>query len=180
MEDALLELLKTAIVHQDATIGLPASNHTGQPTPCLADRVVTTTPKLLANLSQLATEAFGYRATLKRDLSALGGTPEVGQTEKVERLALAAVPAVSARRPSSKLNQTRFGRVQVQAELYHPLREGPQAFPGVRFVLETEHEVIRVADDDALAATAASPPPVEPQVQHVMQEDVRQQLKSSS
>lgn len=39
--------------------------------------------------------------------------------------------------------------------------------------LETDHEVIRIADHHHIAAAAVSPPPFDPQVKHVVQEHIR-------
>lgn len=122
MEDALLELLETPDIHGNAVILLPTAYHTGQPPPCLTNGVVAAAPKLLAKFRQLTTKTFGHRATLKRDSTLPGRSPEMCQTKKVERLALVAVTAVAFGRPSSKLNQTRFGRMQLQAKIRHPLR----------------------------------------------------------
>ena len=88
---------------------------------------------------------------------------------------LAASETVRSRvRP--KLDQPRLFRMQRQTELLESLLEFGQTPLRRRSVLETDHEVIRPSHDDHVAADALRLSPVlDPEVEHVMKENVRQQ-----
>ena len=76
----------------------------------------------------------------------------VREAQKVKRLALApAFPLASGRAAATELDQASFLRMKIQAELPESLTESLQTGSCVRFMLETDHEVIRIADHNAIA-----------------------------
>ncbi len=78
-----------------------------------------------------------------------------------------------AKRPNSIRRV--FSFVQLQAELGEAL---PGVLPDTPLprsrCSKADHEVIRIAHDDHIAAAAVVPPPLDPQVEDIMQEHVRQ------
>ena len=81
------------------------------------------------------------------------------------RLALTSTPALLSReRP--ELDQARLVRVQLQGELADPLGQLRPEPLGIRGVVESDDDVIRVAHDDHLATRLRLPPAPDPQVEH--------------
>ena len=74
------------------------------------------------------------------------------EAQKVESLRLALTTAFSSlRRKPSELDHPCFPGMQFQVELAESLPQVFQEPPGVRFMLEADHEVIRITHDDHIA-----------------------------
>ena len=87
-----------------------------------------------------------------------------------------AAPDTVRSRVRPKLDQPRLFRMQRQTELLESLLEFGQTPLRRRSILEPDHEVIRPSHDDHIAADALRLPPViDPQVENVMKENIRQQ-----
>jgi len=100
----------------------------------------------------------------------------VRETKEVERFAATTSLAASAFRTApSELDQASLFRVQPQIELFQPLAQSNQARSRVGFMLKADHKVIRITDDDALAACMSRSSPVDPKIQDVMQKDIGKQ-----
>jgi hypothetical protein len=103
----------------------------------------------------------------------------VRESQKVERLGL----PFSSSRPVDfgkppELNPARLVWVHFQSEL-------PQPFPKLRQeavcfgpMLESEYIVVRVSNNNDVASRTLSAPDVHPQVEHVMQIDIRKQRRN--
>lgn len=74
-----------------------------------------------------------------------------------------------------ELDQPGLVRVQLQSELRQPLAKLVPEPPCILFVFEPDDEVVSPAHDDHLSVRVAAAPPVDPQVQDIMQVDIRQQ-----
>ena len=74
---------------------------------------------------------------------------------------------------TSEFDQTGFLRMQLQPKLGKPFPECLQTRLCLVLVLEPHHKVIRIPHHDDLSTAAILPPPLNPQVEHVMQEYVR-------
>src|SRR5208337_1801314 len=125
---------------------------------------------------ELGGQAFAHRLPADRVVTRLVvGPTDVGETQKIKGLRFsfsALLPALSGEAP--KFDPARLFRVQFQPEL-------PQAFP--EFVQKTlclgpmresRHGVIRIAHDDDIAARLLLPPLLPPEIQDVVQVEVRQ------
>src|ERR1035438_7117400 len=77
-----------------------------------------------------------------------------------------------------ELDQARLVWVQFQPELPQSLPKFCEETICIRPVLKSEYIVIRVSDNDDIASRALPAPDVHPQVEHVMQIDVREQRRS--
>ena len=77
-----------------------------------------------------------------------------------------------------ELDQPRLLGVQLQAELREPCAKIGQEPLGVIPVLEAHHEVVGEAHDDHVTARVPTPPLVGPQVEDVVQVDVRKQRRN--
>lgn len=107
-------------------------------------------------------------------LSRLGAL--VSKSKKVEsfRSAFAAL-FTTFDRITTELDQARFAFVQLQVELGEPRAEFIQTRRRLAVVLETDHEVVRITHYHHIAAAAVFPPPLDPQVKHIMQVHVGKQ-----
>ena len=74
-----------------------------------------------------------------------------------------------------ELDQARLLGVQLQAELREPVAKIRPEPLGVVPMLEPHHEVVSEPHDDHVTARVPPPPLVGPQVEDVVQVDVRQQ-----
>ena len=102
----------------------------------------------------------------------------MGEAQEVERpgafLGSRSTPAATHLRPA-KRHQPRLVRVDGQAIPAETLRQDFHHSPRVRFVLEADHEVVGVADQESTPFQAGLHLLVPPVIQHVVQVDVGQQ-----
>ena len=100
----------------------------------------------------------------------------MGKTQEVEGLRLAnPAPHASGRREAAELDQAGLVRMQRQRELLQPRAHRVPEAPGIGLVLEADHNVIRVADDDHVARGLAPSPAFSPEIETVVQVDVGQE-----
>lgn len=100
---------------------------------------------------------------------------DVREAEEIERLRLPQATSLpSFGGVCAEFEQSRFLGVQFQTKLRESLREIRPESLGIRLDLESQHDVIRVAHDNDVAARLLPTPCVDPQVKHVVEIDVRQ------
>jgi hypothetical protein len=103
------------------------------------------------------------------------------KAEEVDRLRLPySAPLSVSDRERSELQKPRFVGMQFQAELSKPLGEFRQKLLGIRFALEANHDVVRVPHDNHIAARLLSTPCLSPQIEDVMEIDIRQQRRCTA
>ena len=95
----------------------------------------------------------------------------MGAAEEVECRALPALPEP----PRPEVQVPRLVRVETQSVPLEPLAQHGQHALAVPVALEEQHGVVGVTHQQAAPSHARSHLPLEPRVQHVMQEQVRQQ-----
>jgi hypothetical protein len=109
--------------------------------------------------------------------SAQTTTSNAGRTaEKVERLRAtetALCPLLDGKPPEA--DQTRLLGVEREPEPGQALLQVASETLGVGLMLKPQHEIIGIPHDDHLAAGVPRPPLLDPQIEHVVQVDVRQQ-----
>src|SRR4030081_1162506 len=81
-------------------------------------------------------------------------------------------PPVLSRKPA-KLDQARLVRVPLQRELREPLAKLSQEPPRILLILKPHDEVVRETHDDHITVCMTTSPPVGPQVEDIVQIDVR-------
>ena len=122
-------------------------------------------------LTRLAT---GLRT--KPKASSQGRRAIVREAQKVESLRLAhpALAPVQIREPA-KLHEAGLVLVEAETESGQPLPNVAEVPLRIPLVLEPDNDIVSVTDDDRFAIRDVRAPfLVEPQVEHVMQEHVRQ------
>ncbi len=171
-----------SVIHGNAVIAKMSPNHRLQPLSHRRNRVVPAMPKLGFDLAQLRLQPLPHRLPKDREPPVAPLLPaEVRKAEEAEglRLAPTATPAVFGReRPG--LQQAGLVGMQFQLELAESFRQiGPEPL-GIRLLLESNDEVIRIAHDDHVAACIPSTPLLDPEVEHVVQVDVGRQRRCTA
>ena len=96
------------------------------------------------------------------------------EAEEVESLRLPLSPRLTLLgRVATEADQPGLCRVQRQFERAQPFLEIIEERLRLMLVLEADNGVVRIADDDHVAGRLAAPA-MGPQIEHVMQVDVRQ------
>ena len=103
------------------------------------------------------------------------------EAEEIEGLRLAQTSALSVRRRmASELDQPRLFRVQLQLELLHTLFQfRPEPF-GIVFELEPNQGVVGITHHDYIAVRTLLPPCLNPEIEDVMEVDIRQQRRCTA
>jgi hypothetical protein len=154
----------------------PALKHASQPPADLSEVVVTSPRQLRLDRQQLGLKLLPRRPAEDREIASPCLPTDVGETQKVEglRRALASFGSTLLGVPT-EFDQPSFLRVQLQAKLGKPLPKVGQTSSGVGFLAETDHEVVCVPYDDHLTLGLAFPPVMNPEVQHIVKEHIRQE-----
>lgn len=171
------ETADAVTVARDSMIIQPSPHNAPQPTTRFAHRTVHSLSQFRFDLPQCGTHAFGHRMSMDREPAALASLGTlVREAKEVESFGPAlAASCTTFARIATELDQTRFAFVELQSELGKPRVEVLQTRRRLAPGLETDHEIIRIPYDNHIAATAVFPPPLDPQVKHIVQEDVREE-----
>src|SRR6267142_2103720 len=103
------------------------------------------------------------------------------KAQEVERLRFpfsTPLPLVDGIR--TKLQKSRLLGMQFQVELLHSFRKFRPKLIGIRFAVESHHDVIREAHNDHIAVCPLLTPRLDPQIEYVMKIDVGQKRRSTS
>src|SRR6266511_2360080 len=160
-------------------VGAVPSHHAPQPAPLLGDRLMPASRQLLLDLAELRPHPLRVGDALERETSAPVLRADMREAEERERLRF----AESARLPSlggepSELDQPRLLGRQLQAELREPAAKVGEEPLRITLVLEAHDVVVREAHADHVAARFAESPPLGPQIEDVVQVDVREQRRN--
>jgi hypothetical protein len=132
--------------------------------------------QLLLDRLQLGPHPLGDRHTLDRKRPLPGLAATVRETQEVERLRLACAPFGSpGGRKAAELDQAGLVGMHLQSELRQTLPHLLQEAFRVAAVLEAQDEVVRVPHEDQVSVGATTSPLLDPLVQDVVQEHVRQE-----
>ena len=142
-------------------------------------RFVHPSTQLLLNFQQLGPHPFAHRLALQSIAPVPVLPADMRESQKVERLGFpfSSLFPVSLGEPP-ELNPARFVWVQLQPKLQQPLPKFHQESVCVRQMLKPDNVIVGVPDDNDVASRALLAPGVHPQVEHVMQIDVRKQRRS--
>src|SRR5580700_5884712 len=169
-------------IHGHAVVPDVATHHRLQPFALFGDGSVHAEPKLGFHRVQLCLQSFADRLPQHRIHSVASLLyADMRKSEKVERLRFpfsAPFPVVDRKR--TKFQQPRFLGMQFQVELPHSLSEFRPELFGIRFALESNHDIVCKSHGDDITVRPLSTPRLDPQVEHVMKIDVRQKRRSTS
>lgn len=130
----------------------------------------------LFDLPQFGVHPFGCWPSIYQKLSGFARLAAyMREAQKIERFrfALAAFRS-SLSRIATEFDQASFVGVEFQIELLESCPQFIGKSYGVFFVLESHHEIIRIAHDNDIASRFMLSPVVGPQIKGVMQIDIRQ------
>ena len=133
------------------------------------------TPLFRADGVQFAGQSLVVGPSLHHEAAVSAARTIVREAEEGKGLgAPVAAGLPSLGRESTEFQESRFIIVQRQAKRDEARPKGDQHLLRVRVVLKAHHKVVGVAHDDDATARVPSSPLVDPQVKHVVQEDIRE------
>jgi len=152
-------------------------HHSMQPCALLGDRLMPLSQQRLLHRLQFGAEPLRHRLPpYVKPLGLARSSTEVGEAQEVEgfRLALVTLLSISGGEPS-EFDQSRFVRVQRQAELVKTFLKFLQETFGLAAVLEPNDEIVGITHSNDIACGELRPPPLDPQVEDVVQVHVSQE-----
>src|SRR5690606_5597010 len=106
---------------------------------------------------------------------------DVCEAEEVERLGFPLTASASVRnRKRPELQQPRLLGVQLQVELSESLLEIRPELLGLHLTLEPQHDVVGKPHDDDVAFSLPLSPYLNPEIEHVVQVDIRQERRGAA
>src|SRR5437879_6488799 len=146
MANPVAEISQRWAVGGYAKIADMAPDHSFQPLPHFFERIMHAFPQFQANRLELRlhppTDCLPYH----HEPSSSGLPANMREAQKVEGFRLPFAPLLPVLgRKASKLQESRFLRVEFQIELLHPRLQFSQEPLGLRLVLESQHHVIGIA-----------------------------------
>src|SRR6266851_4400704 len=169
-------------VHGHPVVADVSLDHRAQPLTHLRDRVVHASPEFGGDLTQLSLQPRTNRLPQHRKTSVASLLPaDVREAEEVESFGL---PLTASRsvlsRAGAELQEPGLLGMQLQSELPNTLGQFLPAALGIRPMLESKHDVIGEPDDNHVAMGLLLTPRPDPQVEHVVEIDVREQWRCAA
>src|SRR6266851_670531 len=170
------------LVHGHSVVADVSTHHRLQPLTHFRNGSVHASLKFGFHRVQLRLQPFAYRLPQHRVHSVASLLhADMRKAKKVECLRLPfSTPLPVLDRERSKFQKSRFLGMQFQVELPHAFRKFCPKLLGIRFAVESNHDVIRKSHHDHIAVRTLLTPCLNPQVECVMKIDVRQKRRSTS
>ena len=106
------------------------------------------------------------------------GRTDVRETQEGERFRLAQPPRLTTfGRVAAEFDQPRLVRVKLQTELGEPAAKRGKEPVGVVTMSKPDGEIVRETHDNDVAARLVASPPIDPQVEDVMQVHIGEQRR---
>src|SRR5713101_7535746 len=169
------------LVHGHSVVADVSTHHRLQPLTHFRNGSVHASLKFGFHRVQLRLQPFAYRLPQHRVHSVASLLhADMRKAKKVECLRLPfSTPLPVLDRERSKFQKSRFLGMQFQVELPHAFRKFCPKLLGIRFAVESNHDVIRKSHHDHIAVRTLLTPCLNPQVECVMKIDVRQKRRST-
>ena len=174
--------VKRRAVHGHPEVADVSTYNRAQPRAHFRDGVVHASPQLGFHLAQLRLQPRTNRLPQHGETSVAPLLPaDMRKAEKVERLGLPLTERTPVFcREWAELHKTRLLGMQLQPELPKPLGKLLPEPLSIRLVLEPNHDVIGKPDDDHVVSGVRLPPCLDPEVEHVMEVDIRQERRCAA
>src|SRR5438128_2169873 len=171
--DSRPEGADAAPVHGNPVVPHVTPNDRAQIGSYRRDGLVQTPPKLELYRPQLRLPSRAHRLPQHRELPLPRLPATVREAEKVEALGSPVAPASPVgRREAAELDEARLVGMQRQPELREPLAQLGEELLRLLPMLESHDEVIGEAHDHDISARLLLPPPLDPEIEHVVQIEV--------
>ncbi len=159
---------------------MPAHNGL-QPLADFRNRVMHASPQFGFHRQQFRLQSLANRLPKHQKPSLLRLPADMLEAEEIEGLWPAQTEPLSVgRRMASELDKPRLLRVQFQLELFHSFFQfRPEPF-GLVFELKSNHDVVGVTHHDHIAVRTLLAPCLNPEIEDVMEVDIRQQWRCTS
>src|SRR5713226_9199651 len=170
------------LVHGHSVVADVSTHHRLQPLTHFRNGSVHASLKFGFHRVQLRLQPFAYRLPQHRVHSVASLLhADMRKAKKVECLRLPfSTPLPVLDRERSKFQKSRFLGMQFQVELPHAFRKFCPKLLGIRFAVESNHDVIRKSHHDHIAVRTLLTPCLNPQVEYVMKVDVCQKRRGTS
>src|SRR5437867_539620 len=166
----------TAPVHGHAVVPHVPGYDRAQISSYRRERLVQTSPEFGLDRLELRLPSLAHRLPQHREPSLSRPPAAMREAEKVEGLRFpVATPSPGPLRVAAELDEPRLVGVQRQPELREPLAQLGEEPLGLLPMLESHDEVVREAHQHHISVRLLRPPPLDPEIEHVVQIDVGQQ-----
>ncbi len=133
-------------------------------------------PQFFLDDSQLGAHPITARLPLQLEVTPAGAAGDVSETKKRKRLRFAkTAPRAIPGRVAAELDEASLVRMQRECKLLHPLLQFRVKALGVSLVLKAGDNIVGIAHKNDVTVCVVMTPPLSPQVEDVMEIDVRQQ-----
>ena len=134
--------------------------------------------QLVVNLLQLGPHPFRLGLAPNPEPPLPPGRTDVRETQEGERLRLTQPPRPTTfGRVASEFDQPRLVRVKLQTELGEPVAKRGKEPVGVVTMVKPDGEIVRETHDNDVAARLVVSPPIDSQVEDVVQVHVGEQRR---
>src|SRR6266478_2301294 len=141
-----------------------------------ADRLMHSPSELLLDLREFRLHAVASAPPMDQELALAGLAADEGEAQEVEGFRLAEpAPLAVRRRMTAELDEPGFVRMERQREFRKPRAHRLEEPTCVGLMLETDHQIIGIAHDDHVAGGLAPSPALGPEIENIVQVDVREQ-----
>src|SRR2546422_696128 len=177
----LAERAERRTIHGYTVVAGVAQDDRAQVGTLLRDGRVQALPQFGVHRPQLGLPPLAHRLSQHRGPAFPRLPAAMREAQKVEgsRFPLATLSPISFR-IATELDDPRFVVMQSQSELRQTLAQLREKLLRLPTILKAHDEVVGKADDDHVAARLLLPPSLNPEVEYVVQVDVRQQWTDAS
>jgi hypothetical protein len=174
--DLLPEDAESPAIQRHAVVAHVPHHDRAQVGALLWDSLVQASPELLLHFCELGLHALSHRLSKHDEFSSTRLAAAVRETEEVEGLGLR-TPTVAPVRfgISAERNQAGLVGVQLQAKPCKPLTQLDEELLGLLTMLESNDEVVGEARDHDISVRLLLSPPLDPEVEHIMEINVGQE-----
>lgn len=146
-------------IGRHGVIAEEASDDSRQPFPLFRDRLVHSPSQFLLDPPEFCFHAVAPGLPVNQEFSLAAFAANEGEPEEVEDFRFSEpAPRALGRRKAAERDQAGLVRMQRQRELPQPFTHCIPEAPGIGFVLEADHDIVRVANDDHVAHGLAPSP----------------------
>ena len=163
-------------VCRDRVVGEVARHDLPQPSPLFGDGLVPASPHLLLHVLKFRSQAVAPGLPLEQEFALARLSADEREPEELERLRFTDPTLLAVRRrKAAELDQAGLLRMERQCKRLKPRPHRIKEATSIALFLEADNQIIGVAHDDHVAGGLVPSPARGPQVETVVQVDIRQE-----